>query len=275
MLIHVTDVHDTRLDPFRWRDRQLASKADRLEKIGAGLFVAEGDLVVHRALDARCTPVALLCDDAMGQHFSTSLPDVDVFVGDENLRREVTGLGVPLKATGLFRRPPLTSVEDLVRHCQRIVVAEAIDNPTNLGAIIRSATALGWDGLILTDGSADPLARRALRVSMGTGLSLPFARHDDPGHVITVLAEHSYLTLALTPDKNAEDIREISGLSERKIALFLGSERDGLQSATLTATHSQIRIPMYRNTDSLNVAAAAAIALFSLGPRQGLGDDLQ
>lgn len=265
MLIRVTDTHDSRLDPFRWRDRQLASKLDRLEKVGAGLFVAEGDLVVQRALDAHCVPVALLCDELMGEHFSHIIDGVDIFIGDEDLRQDVTGLGVPLKATGLFRRPPLTSVDDLIDRSQRIVVAEAIDNPTNLGAIIRSATALGWDGLLLTEGSADPLARRALRVSMGTGLTLGFARDDNSAQLNASLQRYQCVTLALTPDDDALDIRKFTIPSDEKIALLLGSERDGLLSATLNSSHQQLRIPMHRNTDSLNVAAAAAIALFSLG----------
>lgn len=267
MLIRVTDIDDPRLDPFRWRDRQLASKLDRLEKVGAGLFVAEGDLVVQRALDARCVPVALLCDEAMGERFSHVVDGPDIFIGDENLRQHVTGLGVPLRATGLFRRPPLTPVNELIARCQRIVVAEATDNPTNLGAIIRSATALGWDGLILTEGSADPLARRALRVSMGAGLSLPFAREDDSYRLITSLQQHQCITLALTPAKDALDIRHFELPDDKKIALLLGSERDGLLNSTLNSVHQQLRIPMYRNTDSLNVAAAAAIALFCLGPQ--------
>lgn len=266
MLIRVTDIDDPRLDPFRWRDRQLASKLDRREKVGAGLFVAEGDLVVQRALDAGCIPVALLCDEAMGEHFSSMVDGVEIFIGDEHLRQDVTGLGVPLKATGLFRRPPLTSVDDLIARSKRIVVAEAIDNPTNLGAIIRSAAALGWDGLILTEGSADPLARRALRVSMGAGLTLAFARDDNSSQLISSLQQHQCVTLALTPADDALDIRQFPIPEEKKMALLLGSERDGLLSTTLTTVHQTLRIPMYRNTDSLNVAAAAAIALFSLGP---------
>lgn len=268
MLIHVTDVHDSRLDPFRWRDRQLASKLDRQETVGAGMFVAEGDLVVQRALDAEREPVALLCDEAMGQHFSKTLPGVDIFVGDEALRREVTGLGVPLKATGLFTRPPLVSTTDLVMSHRRIVVAEAIDNPTNLGAIIRSATAMGWDALVLTNGSADPLARRALRVSMGSGLILPFARIDDSTELMQILNDNHCTTVALTPRDGAPDIGTARFRPDDKIALFLGSERDGLTNNTLTATQHQLRIPMHHNTDSLNVAAAAAVALYCLGPRE-------
>ncbi|MEY3807012.1 MAG: hypothetical protein RIR69_1824 [Actinomycetota bacterium] len=268
MLIRVTDVHDSRLDPFRWRDRQLASKLDRQETVGAGMFVAEGDLVVQRALQANRHPIALLCDETMGEHFSTLLPDVDIFIGDEPLRRDVTGLGVPLKATGLFQRPPLMSVRDVIASHTRIVVAEAIDNPTNLGAIIRSATALGWDALVLTNGSADPLARRALRVSMGSGLTLPFARIDDSTELMNIVNEYDCTTVALTPHPDAPDIGDVHFNPQDKIVLFLGSEREGLTQETLSGTTHQLRIPMHHNTDSLNVAAAAAVALYCLGPRQ-------
>lgn len=267
MITVVESEDDPRLDAFRWRDRQLASKLDRLEQVGAGLFVAEGDLVVQRALAAGCTPVALLCDEPMGTHFAQRLHDTAIYVGNEDLRREVTGLGVPLKAVGLFRRPGLVDPAVLIRSSQRIVVAEALDNPTNLGAIIRSATALGWDGLLLTEGSADPLARRALRVSMGAGLQLPFARHENSVELHAMLQESNCATVALTPHREAQNIHATSFPPEQKIALLLGSERDGLTADVLSRAHHQLRIPMFHDTDSLNVAAAAAIALFALGPR--------
>jgi tRNA G18 (ribose-2'-O)-methylase SpoU len=267
MITIVDNEQDPRLDPFRWRDRQLASRLDRLETIGAGLFVAEGDLVVQRAITSGCIPVALLCDELMGAQFDQQLNDVTIFVGNEDLRGEVTGLGVPLKAVGLFRRPGLVDPAALISSSQRIVVAESLDNPTNLGAIIRSATALGWDGLLLTEGSADPLARRALRVSMGTGLQLPFARHEHAAELHEMLQANNCITVALTPDSRAQDIGAISFPPDQKIALLLGSERDGLSTDVLSRAHHQLRIPMFHNTDSLNVAAAAAVALFALGPR--------
>lgn len=264
MIFTVESPFDPRLDPFRWRDRQLASKLDRLESVGAGLFVAEGDLVVKRALEAGCTPQALLCDDVMGQHFAEQLPHVDVYIANEDFRREITGLGVPLRATGLFTRPPLRDPDDLVAHSQRIVVAEAIDNPTNLGAITRSAVALGWDALILCQGSADPLARRALRVSMGTGLVLPFARLSEEDSLAALFARHQCHSFALTPSVHATDIARITTEPNEKIALMFGSERDGLLETTMHSAHTLVRIPMHAGVDSLNVGAAAAIALHHL-----------
>jgi tRNA G18 (ribose-2'-O)-methylase SpoU len=265
MISVVHEASDTRLDAFRWRDRQLASKSDRLETVGAGLFVAEGDLVVSRAIDAGCIPVALLCDEPMAQHFAARVPDsVEIFIGAEQLRQDVTGLGVPLRATGLFQRPPLTDPDELVARSRRILVAEAVDNPTNLGAITRSAAALGWDALILTAGSADPLARRALRVSMGTGLTLPFARLASDDSIGGLLNRHHCVSYGLTPSNSAIDIATVSPTAER-IALLLGSERDGLDADTMQSVHTLVRIPMHAGVDSLNVGVAAAIAMYALG----------
>ena len=268
MIIKVHEPADTRLDPFRWRDRQLASKLDRLETVGAGMFVAEGDLVVQRAVDARCSPVALLCDESMAEHFADVVPDsVDIFVGTEELRREVTGLGVPLRATGLFQRPPLTDCDELIAKSSRILVAEAVDNPTNLGAIIRSAAGLGWDALVLSSGSADPLARRALRVSMGTGLTLPFARVAPGDSLASLLQRHNVHSYGLTPDVTAVSLHEVKVPHQQTIALLLGSERDGLDEVTMVEATQLVRIPMYARVDSLNVGAAAAIAMYALGLR--------
>ena len=265
MISVVHEASDARLDPFRWRDRQLASKADRLESVGAGLFVAEGDLVVGRAIDAGCIPVALLCDEPMAQHFASRVPEtVDIFIGAEQLRQDVTGLGVPLRASGLFQRPPLTNPDELVAQSRRILVAEAVDNPTNLGAITRSAAALGWDALILTAGSADPLARRALRVSMGTGLTLPFARLESGDSIGALLHRHHCVSYGLTPNESAIDIASITPSAER-IALLLGSERDGLDADTMQSVHTLVRIPMHAGVDSLNVGVAAALAMYALG----------
>ena len=264
MLIRVTDAADPRLDRFRWRERQLASRHDRAESVGAGLFVAEGDLVVDRALVAECTPVALLCDDTWGARLSERLPRVDVFVGDEALRRDVTGLGVPLRATGLFRRPALLDPDDLAVRARFIVLVEAVDNPTNLGAIVRSAAALGWDALILDSSSADPLARRALRVSMGSALGVPFARLSPDDTVSAFLGRHACEAYALTPRVDGLDISVVRP-GAGKVVLMLGSERDGLTTGTLAAGRL-VRIPMHAGIDSLNVGAAAAIALHALGP---------
>ena len=267
MIIDIDSATDSRLDAFRWRDRQLASKLDRLDAVGAGLFIAEGDLVVQRAIDMHYHAVSLLCDKATGAALSTLVDStVNIFIASEDIRGEVTGLGVPLRATGLFRRPPLVDPHTLLSSAQRVVIAEDIDNPTNLGAIVRSAAALGWDGIVLAPGSADPLARRALRVSMGSGLSMPFTRLSPHDNVNELLQHHGFMTVALTPDPTAINVSDISYTSQQKIALMFGSERDGLHADTLSASSAIARIPMHGGIDSLNVGAAAAIAMYALGP---------
>ena len=266
MIVEVTEPNDPRLDPFRWRERQLASGPQRREAVGAGMFVAEGDLVVDRALAAGSEPVALLCDPAHARRFSGVVgDDVPVYVGDDALRKNVTGLGVPLSATGLFRRPAPVEPSALLADSRRVVVAEAVDNPTNLGAVVRSAVALGWDGLLLDSTSADPLARRALRVSMGTGVSLPHARATAGEDVAGLLAAHGFVTYALTPGTDAVDISTVPR-HDGRVALLLGSERSGLSAGVLAAATHRVRIPMHAGTDSLNVGAAAAVALHVLGP---------
>jgi len=261
--VRVSDPGDPRLDAFRWRERRLASRAERADRVGAGLFVAEGDLVVERALAAGREPVALLCEEALGEQWAAVLPGVDVYIADEALRRDVTGLGVPLRATGLFRRPALIDAGDLVAGSRRIVALEAVDNPTNLGAVVRSAAALGWDAVLLDHSSADPLSRRALRVSMGTGLVVPFARLAVGDSMGDFLARHGTFTVALTPAPDALDIGAIDVPADR-VALLLGSERDGLRPETLVRADVRARIPMHHGVDSLNVGAAAAIALHLL-----------
>lgn len=266
MILEIVDADDPRLDAFRWRERQLTTRRDRRERVAAGLFVAEGDLVVERALAAECSPVALLCSSDVAEALDRQVePAIPVYVGSDALRKDVTGLGVPLRATGLFERPDPLDADDLVARSRRVVIAEAVDNPTNLGAVVRSAAALGWDGLVLDATSADPLARRSLRVSMGSGLVLPFARLAPGDTVAALLSRHDCTSIALSPDPDAVDLAGVAR-PEGRVALLLGSERAGLSHPTMASATVVVRIPMHAGIDSLNVAAAAAIALHALGP---------
>lgn len=277
MIVWVVDAGDARLDAFRWRERRLASRSERADGAGAGLFIAEGDLVVLRALATGHVPVSLLCGEECAGELSAAVADeVCVFVGDDPLRREVTGLGVAPAMAGLFRRPAPRGVTDTVGGRHFVVAAEAIDNPTNLGALVRSAAALGWDALLLDPTSADPLSRRALRVSMGAGLALPFARITPGESLVDELHRYGFAVLATTPDPGARSIDTVDPTGA-PVALLLGSERGGLTAGLLAAADTCLRIPMHHGTDSLNVAAAAAIALHRLGPNGDLsrrcGDD--
>jgi tRNA G18 (ribose-2'-O)-methylase SpoU len=259
-LVAIDRIDDPRLAEFRLNERGLANRGDKRDDAGAGLFLAEGDLVVERALSAGCRPYLGLADGARIPPAAERLVDAgaEVFVGGEELRRHVTGLGTPQPIVALFHRPPRPSPDELLAQCSRLVIVEGVDNPANVGAIVRNAAAFGWDGLLLDHTSADPLARRALRVAMGTAFALPHAR-------TRRLAQHLRATelalYALTPDPAAVAIGDIEP-GERR-AVILGSERAGLSSELLELA-TPVRIPMAPGVDSLNAAAAAAVACYAL-----------
>ncbi len=263
--VAIDDVDDARIAPFRLNERGLASRADKRDDAGAGLFLAEGDLVVERALDAGCEPFAALADGQRVPECAHRIvaTGADVFVGGDDLRALVTGLGMPHPVVALFHRPARPAADELIRASNRLVVVEGVDNPANIGAIVRNAAGLGWDGLLLDHTSADPLARRALRVAMGTAFTLPHARSRDLAAVVAAIDDRP--VYALTPDPTAADIRDIPRLDPNEPrAIVIGSERAGLSDALLDAT-TPVRIPMAGGVDSLNAAAATAVACFALG----------
>ena len=258
---HIDRADDPRLAPFRLNERGLASRRHKRDDAGAGLFLAEGDLVVERALAAGCTPHSALADGDRIPPVAHVLhhAGIDVYVGGYDVRRMVTSLGMPHPVVALFYRPPRPSPAELVARSTRLVVVEGVDNPSNIGAIVRNAAALGWDGLLLDHTSADPWSRRSLRVAMGTAFALPHARTTDlPG----VLAGLTSMTLfALTPADGALDLRDITVSGPR--AIIIGSERAGLSEQVLAGA-TAVRIPMAAGVDSLNAAAALAIACYAL-----------
>lgn len=261
MLVTLDDPHDPRLAAFRLHERGLTSRADKRDDGGAGLFLAEGDLVVARALEAGCVPHLGLADGARIPDVARRLAEqVEVYVGGAELRRHVTRLGAPQPVIALFHRPPRPAAADLAARTRRLVVVEGVDNPANVGAIVRNASGLGWDGLVLDRTSADPLHRRSLRVAMGTAFALPHARSPDLPGLLGGLTGHDLF--ALTPDPTARDIRDVAP-SDRPRAVLIGSERAGL-SVDLLAAAVPVRIAMSAGVDSLNAAAATAIACFAL-----------
>ncbi len=225
--------------------------------------MAEGDLVVERALDAGCVPVMALVDAKYPPNIVARLAAlVPVYAGGEQLRAAITKLGMPYSVVALFQRPPRATVADLVATANRLVIVEAVDNPVNVGSIARNALALGWDGLLLDSTSADPLARRALRVSMGHSLHLPHARVDDLGATIAALTAEGVVVFALTPAADGLSLDQIQPAP--RMAIIVGSERGGLTPATMAAATHRISIPMLEGVDSLNVAAATAVACWQL-----------
>jgi tRNA G18 (ribose-2'-O)-methylase SpoU len=261
--VTIDDEHDERLAVFRLNERGLANRAAKRDDAGAGLFLAEGDLVVERALDAGCTPHLGLADGDRIPPVAERIVDAgaDVFVGGERMRAMVAGLGMPHPIVALFHRPPRVPAGELLAEGSRLVVAEGVDNPGNVGSVVRNAAALGWDGLVLDHTSADPLARRALRVAMGTAFSLPHARTTTLLDDLRTAAAGGLTLYALTPDPSAADIRTVQPTGRR--AVLVGSERAGL-SADLLAIATPVRIPMAGGVDSLNAAAAVAVACYAL-----------
>ena len=258
----VEEADDPRLAPFRLNERGLASRADKRDDAGAGLFLAEGDLVVERAFAAGCRPFAVLADAARVPDITTDLAaaGAEVYLGGAAVQQMVTGLGMPHAIVTLFHRPARPSPAELAARCERLVIVEGVDNPGNVGSIVRNAAGLGWDGLLLDHTSADPLARRALRVAMGTAFSLPHARTNDLVGVLEQLGD--FELYALTPAAGAIDLRDVRPSGKR--AVLIGSERAGLSQAVLAAT-TPVRIEMAADVDSLNAAAATAVACFALG----------
>ena len=246
----------------------MANRRSKRDDAGSGLFLAEGDLVVARALEAGCRPMRALVDGTRVPDVATRFVELggEVFVGGAEVRRMVAGLGVLHSIIALFHRPARPSAQELAAGSRQLVVIEGVDNPANIGSIIRNAAALGWDGVLLDHTSADPLARRALQVAMGTAFSVPHARTTD---LIGELAAMTDRTLyALTPDPGAVDIGSVAGrlAPGAPRAVLIGSERAGL-SAELLSIAIPVRIPMAAGVDSLNAAAAAAVACYALGSR--------
>jgi tRNA G18 (ribose-2'-O)-methylase SpoU len=262
-LIEVTDPSDPRLHDYSGlTDVELRKVREPAE----GLFLAEGEKVIRRALAAgypmRSTLLSPKWVDSMRPLIEgVSAP---VYVGDEKLLEAVTGFHVHRGALASMQRTPLPSAAAVLERARRVVLLEDIVNHTNLGAIFRSAAALGMDAALLTPSCADPLYRRSVRVSMGTVFALPYARLDSWPGGLTTLSEHGFRTIALTPGPTAVDMRDLRFGPEEKVALLLGTEGEGLSDSALAAADIRVRIPMAAGVDSLNVAAAAAVACYAI-----------
>ncbi len=267
--VRVQDPGDPRLrDYVGLTDMQLRTRSEP----EAGLFIAEGEKVIARAVDAGYPMRSMLLSDkwlpAMGPVLArTTAP---VYLGEPALLEQVTGFHVHRGALAAMGRRPLPDPAALLERSRRVVVLEKVNNHTNIGAIFRSAAALGMDAVLLAPDCADPLYRRAVRVSMGTVFAIPYARlGGEPGgppwpRALDALAEHGYRRLALTPADDAIDLRALRIAPQEKVALLLGSEGEGLSPRALAACDLRVRIPMAPGVDSLNVAAAAAVACYAL-----------
>lgn len=279
MIVEVSSLDDPRLDVYaRLSDLQLRSRFEP-EK---GVFIAESDKVIDTALDAGCEPLSLLMEpkwldvlSSLVDRMEAEHPEAPIFVAPQEELGRLVGYDLTRGALGAFRRPVLRSVEEVAAGARRIAVLEEITNYTNVGAIFRSAAGLGTDAVLLTPGCCDPLYRRALRVSMGTALLVPWARIGREGRGSSwakegVLQLHdlgfSLVAMALSEDAVPLDDPRLAALD--RLAVVLGTEGDGLSRATLARCDWTARIPMSHGVDSLNVAAASAVAFWELRVRE-------
>jgi tRNA G18 (ribose-2'-O)-methylase SpoU len=242
----------------------------RLEPAG-GLYLAESEKVIRRALAAGHRPRSLLLADRWLEPLAdlvTTFEDagVPVFTGDKAVIEAVTGFHVHRGAIAAMHRPHLPDPATVLAGARRVVVLEDIVDHTNVGAIMRSAAAIGADALLATPRCADPLYRRAVRVSMGTVFQVPWTRIDPWPGGIGLLHEHGFTVAALALRPDAVSLDDLAGAPPGRLALVLGTEGDGLSAATVESADLAVRIPMAGAVDSLNVAAAAAVALWALRP---------
>ena len=274
-IIEISDFHAPELDVYaRLTETQLRS-AHGIEN---SLFIAESPHVIERALDGGCVPESLLMLPKMlegrelGVEIMERCGDIPVYVAREDCLKQLTGFPLTRGVLCAMRRPPLPGAEELLENSSRVVVMEDVMNPTNLGAIFRSAAAMGMDAILLTPASTDPLYRRCIRVSMGTVFQIPWAWIGDeladwPEKGMALLRKHGFRTAAMALRDESVGIDDPSLMAEEKMAVILGTEGDGLAAETIADCDYTVKIPMAHGVDSLNVAAAGAVAFWQLGKR--------
>lgn len=271
-IIEIRDFAAGELDVYaRLTEAQLLNR-DRPQD---GLFIAESPKVVRRALDAGYEPVSILTEDrhinGEAREVLERCPDIPVYTAPFEVLTQLTGYKLIRGLLCAMRRRPLPRVEELCRDARRVAVLENVMNPTNVGAIIRSAAALNMDAVLLTPGCSNPLYRRAARVSMGTVFQIPwtFLGEEEAGawprEGMDYLKSLGFSTASMALHDESVDIDDPALRQEEKLALILGTEGEGLQEETIAASDHTIKIPMSHGVDSLNVAAASAVAFWELG----------
>ena len=266
-MLEITDPADPRLADYQ----DLTDVALRMAvEPEHGIFIAEGELVIRRALRSGYRMRSALMSPRWYESLDPELAaaDGDLFVAADEVLEQVTGFHVHRGALASFARKPLPSAADVLATSYRVAVLDTVNNPTNLGAIIRSAAGLGMDAVLLCPRSVDHLYRRSIRVSMGEVFSLPVARLEPPWPAgLGVIRQAGFRMLALTPGEQAVPLDELSLGRDDKVALLFGAEGPGLSPRVLDFADATVRIPMAHGVDSLNVGAAAAVAFYAVGRR--------
>lgn len=277
-MIRITDFEASELDVYaRLRETQLLNRHEPKK----GIFIAESPRVIERALDAGCIPLSLLSEERQIEKEAKEIlkrcGDIPVYTADMDVLVQITGYKLTRGMLCAMRRPPLKTVEEVCARTRRITVLEHVVNPTNVGAIFRSAAALNMDAVLLTSDCSDPLYRRSVRVSMGTVFQIPWTYLDEeyswPKGGMHLLRRLGFKTVAMALTKDAVAIDDSRLLSEEKLAVILGTEGDGLAADTIADCDYRVRIPMSHGVDSLNVAAASAVAFWQLGKRKVVSDN--
>lgn len=270
-IIEITDFHAPELDPYaRLTQNQLRNRLEP-EK---GIFIAESPKVIDRALDAGYKPVSLLMERKQitgpAAGILSRCGDAPVYTADREMLAELTGFELTRGVLCAFRRPAPRPVEELCKSARRVAVLEGIVDSTNVGAIFRSAAALNMDAVLINPSCCDPLCRRAVRVSMGTVFQVPWGQlgetpADWPEKGMDILHSLGFKTAAMALSDRTVSIDDEQLAKEPKLAIVLGTEGDGLAAGTIASCDYTVKIPMSHGVDSLNVAAASAVAFWQLG----------
>ena len=270
-IIEITDFHAPELDPYaRLTQNQLRNRLEP-EK---GIFIAESPKVIDRALDAGYKPVSLLMERKQitgpAAGILSRCGDAPVYTADREMLAELTGFELTRGVLCAFHRPAPRPVEELCKNARRVAVLEGIVDSTNVGAIFRSAAALNMDAVLINPSCCDPLCRRAVRVSMGTVFQVPWGQlgetpADWPEKGMDILHSLGFKTAAMALSDRSVSIDDEQLAKEPKLAIVLGTEGDGLAADTIASCDYTVKIPMSHGADSLNVAAASAVAFWQLG----------
>ncbi len=270
-IIEITDFHAPELDPYaRLTQNQLRNRLEP-EK---GIFIAESPKVIDRALDAGYKPVSLLMERKQitgpAAGILSRCGDAPVYTADREMLAELTGFELTRGVLCAFHRPAPRPVEELCKNARRVAVLEGIVDSTNVGAIFRSAAALNMDAVLINPSCCDPLCRRAVRVSMGTVFQVPWGQlgetpADWAEKGMDILHSLGFKTAAMALSDRSVSIDDEQLAKEPKLAIVLGTEGDGLAADTIASCDYTVRIPMSHGVDSLNVAAASAVAFWQLG----------
>ena len=268
-IIEITDFQAPELDVYaRLTEVQLLNR----EYPEKGLFIAESPKVIQRALDAGYRPVSILVEHrhvaTQAQEIIAQCGEIPVYTAEPDVLTQLTGFQLTRGMLCAMRRAPLPGVDAVCAGAKRIAILENVMNPTNIGAIFRSAAALNMDAVLLTSACSNPLYRRAVRVSMGTVFQIPwtFLREDNwPQPAIRQLRSLGFKIAAMALSDDSVSLRDPQLAAEEKLAIVLGTEGDGLAECTIADCDYTVRIPMSHGVDSLNVAAASAVAFWQLG----------